>query len=160
MRKVLLLLGLLCSMTMSAQQVEKVGTVALGLPYAEALTAIKAEFGEPQSVSDDQVVYGKKTFMGMAFDEVKFRFRNGKFNEARFFCKVGSKAAAQKKMEEMAKTLGKTYNLSRDVEDDMTWFYKGGRSPLGIGHLFTLYTYAKQGAHGAELRYGPINFRD
>lgn len=143
---------------MSAQQVEKVGTVALGLPYAEALSAIKAEFGEPQSVSDEQVVYGKRTFQGMAFDELKFQFRNGKFNQARFFAKAGGKAAAQKKMEEIANVMKKAGDLSRDVEDDMSWFYKGGRSPLGIGHLFTIFTYAKQGAYGAELRYGPVNF--
>ena len=61
-------------------------------------------------------------------------------------------------MENIAQTMRTKYELSRDVEEDLTWFYKGGRSPLGIGHLFTIYTYRKQGAYGVELRYGPINF--
>ena len=93
MKKVFLLFALFVSMTVSAQRVEKVGTVQLGLPYNEALSAIKAEFGEPVSVSSDEVIYGKKNFRGFNYDEVKFRFKNGRFNEARFFMKVGSKVA-------------------------------------------------------------------
>lgn len=158
MKKVFLLFALFVSLAVSAQRVEKVGTVQLGLPYAEALSAIKAEFGEPVSASADEVIYGKKTFRGFAYDEVKFRFKNGRFNEARFFMKVGSKAGAQKKMEDIARELGKTEQLSRDIEDGNTWFYKGGVSPVGVSHLFTIYTYPRQGSHGTELRYGPVRF--
>ena len=159
MKKLLLLMGILFSMTVSAQRVAKVGTVELGLPYAEALQAIKAEFGEPVSVTENQeVVFGKKNFCGFNYDEVKFRFKNGRFNEARFFMKVGSKAGAQKRMEDIARELGKTEGLSRDIEDNNTWFYKGGVSPVGVSHLFTIYTYPKQGTYGTELRYGPVRF--
>ncbi|MBR6455964.1 MAG: hypothetical protein IKS72_03410 [Prevotella sp.] len=158
MKKVLLMMCLAFSLGASAQNVESVGTVELGSSYEEALAAIKAEFGDPQSVTEDEVILGPKKFRGFSFDEMKFRFKNGKFNEARFYSKVGSKAEAQKKMENIAQTMRTKYELSRDVEEDLTWFYKGGRSPLGIGHLFTIYTYRKQGAYGVELRYGPINF--
>ena len=158
MKKLFVLMCLVFSLGASAQNVESVGTVELGSSYEVALAAIKAEFGDPQSVSDDEVILGPKKFRGFSFDEVKFRFKNGKFNEARFYQKVGSKAEAQKKMENIAQTMRTKYELSRDVEEDLTWFYKGGRSPLGIGHLFTIYTYRKQGAYGVELRYGPINF--
>jgi len=158
MKKVFLLFALFVSMTVSAQRVEKVGTVQLGLPYNEALSAIKAEFGEPVSVSSDEVIYGKKNFLGFNYDEVKFRFKNGRFNEARFFMKVGSKGGAQKRMEDIARELGKTEGLSRDIEDNNTWFYKGGISPVGVSHLFTIYTYPKQGTYGTELRYGPVRF--
>ena len=147
MKKILLLMGILFSMTVSAQRVAKVGTVELGIPYAEALSAIKAEFGEPVSVSSDEVIYGKKNFRGFNYDEVK-----------RFFMKVGSKGGAQKRMEDIARELGKTEGLSRDIEDNNTWFYKGGISPVGVSHLFTIYTYPKQGAYGTELRYGPVRF--
>ena len=153
-----MMMCLVCSMTMSAQNTASVGTVELGSPYAEALSAIKAEFGEPKSISEDEVVFANKKFYGFSFDEVKFRFKNGKFNEARFYSRVGGRAAAQQKMENIATTMKTKYPLSRDVEEDLTWFYKGGLSPLGIGHLFTIYTYPKQGAYGVELRYGPINF--
>ena len=122
MKKVFLLFALFVSMTVSAQRVEKVGTVQLGLPYNEALSAIKAEFGEPVSVSNDEVIYGKKNFRGFNYDEVKFRFKNGRFNEARFFMKVGSKGGAQKRMEDIARELGKTEGLWRDLEDNNTWF--------------------------------------
>ena len=158
MRKVFLLMAMFVSLAMNAQRVEKVGTVELGKPYAEALEAIKAEFGEPVSVSEDQVVYGKKSYRGTTYDEVKFRFRDGKFNEARFFVKVGSKAAAQKRMEDIAREMKSSYDVSRDVEDDMSWFYKGGKSPVGVSHLFTIYTYPRQGSYGTELRYGPVRF--
>ena len=39
------------SMGLSAQNVESVGTVELGSAYDVALAAMKAEFGEPLSVS-------------------------------------------------------------------------------------------------------------
>ena len=159
MKKVLaVMLCLICSMAVSAQSVETVGTVELGSAYEEALKAIKAEFGEPVSASESEVVYANKKFRGFSFDEVKFRFKNGQFNEARFYSKVGSRGEAQRKMENIAQTMRTKYELSRDVEENMTWFYKGGRSPLGIGHLFTIYTYRRQGAYGVELRFGPINF--
>lgn len=159
MKKVLaVMLCLISSMAVSAQSVETVGTVELGSAYEEALKAIKAEFGEPVSASESEVVYANKKFRGFSFDEVKFRFQNGQFNEARFYSKVGSRGEAQRKMENIAQTMRTKYELSRDVEEDMTWFYKGGRSPLGIGHLFTIYTYRRQGAYGVELRFGPINF--
>ena len=158
MKKVLLLMSVFFSLCAMAQTTEKVGTVALGLPYSEALAAIKAEFGEPVSVSSDEVTFGKKAFQGFTFDEVKFRFKNGKFNEARFFAKVGAKGVAQRKMEDIAKNMGQHYNLSRDLEDDNSWFYKGGRAPVGVSHLFTIYTYPRQGSYGVELRYGPIRF--
>ena len=159
MKKVLaVMLCLISSMAVSAQSVESVGTVELGSAYEEALKAIKAEFGEPVSASESEVVYANKKFRGFSFDEVKFRFKNGHFNEARFYSKVGSRPEAQRKMENIAQTMRTKYELSRDVEEDMTWFYKGGRSPLGIGHLFTIYTYRRQGAYGVELRFGPINF--
>lgn len=159
MKKAVILVLLACSMAMNAQQKkEMVGTVVLGSNYSEALDAIKMEFGEPLSISENEVVYANKRFRGFSFDEVKFCFKNGKFNEARFYSKVGSKAEAQKKMENVAQTMKTRYPLSRDVEDGNTWFYKGGRSPLGIGHLFTLYTYPRKGAYGMEIRYGPINY--
>ena len=72
--------------------------------------------------------------------------------------KVGSKGGAQKRMEDIARELGKTEGLSRDIEDNNTWFYKGGISPVGVSHLFTIYTYPKQGTYGTELRYGPVRF--
>ena len=159
MKKVFMLMCLVCTMTTAgAQNSESVGTVELGSSYSEALNAIKAEFGDPQSISEDEVVCVNKRFYGFSFNEVKFRFKNGKFNEARFYSRVGSKSEAQRKMENIAQTLRTKYPLSRDVEEDLTWFYKGGRSPLGIGHLFTIYTYSRQGAYGVELRFGPINF--
>ncbi|MCR5132043.1 MAG: hypothetical protein K6C10_11370 [Prevotella sp.] len=158
MKRIVLLMSVFFSLCAMAQNDAKVGTVTLGLPYDQAVTAIKAEFGEPVSASADELVYSKKTFEGYTYDEVKFRFKNGKFNEARFFAKVGAKGAAQRKMEEVAKKMGQRYNLSRDIEEGNTWFYKGGRAPVGVSHLFTICTYPKQGSHGVELRYGPIRF--
>ena len=158
MKKAVILVLLACSLAMNAQQkTEMVGTIKLGSDYSEALNAMKMEFGEPLRTSEDEVVYANKRFRGFTFDEVKFCFKNGKFNEARFFSKVGTKAEAQKKMENVAQTMKTKYQLSRDVEGDSTWFYKGGCSPLGIGHLFTLYTYPRKGAYGMEIRFGPIN---
>ena len=66
--------------------------------------------------------------------------------------------SAQKRMEDIAREMKSSYDVSRDVEDDMSWFYKGGKSPVGVSHLFTIYTYPRQGSYGTELRYGPVRF--
>ena len=159
MKKVLFILSMMGALCANAQRVENVGTITLGLPYEDAIKAMKAEFGEPISISTDEVIYGKKNYQGFSFDEVKFRFKNGKFNEARFFSKTGPKAAAQKKMEDIAKVIGQKYSLSRDFEEDSnSWFYKGGTAPVGVSHLFTICTFPRQGTYGVELRYGPIRF--
>jgi hypothetical protein len=51
----------------------------------------------------------------------------------------------------------KKYGISKDKEDQGPWFYVGGISPRGIGHLFTIFMYRKLGNHCAELRFGPFN---
>lgn len=158
MKSFLLAVCLCFSMMASAQNVEKVGTVELGLPYDQALAAMKAEWGDPSSKNEREVTYKHKTYKGFEFDEVVFRFRNGKFNEARFFVKVGSRYAAQQRMEALAKEMGKEKTLSKDIEEGGAWFYKGGRAPSEAAPLFTLCTIPRKGAYGMELRYGPFNF--
>jgi len=158
MKKMLLMACLMVALTANAQSVAKVGNVELGKPYAEALEAIKAEYGEPKSVTENEVTYGQVKHEGFTFQEASFRFKDGKFNEARFYQKAGGKAASQQKMESLAKELKKSTNMTRDIEDDGLWFYKGGKSPLGFGHLFTLCSHPKQGVWYSEMRYGPFNF--
>lgn len=158
MKKFLTAICLGLSLMAHAQKVEKVGTVELGLPYVEAVAAMKAEWGEPSKENEQEVTYKHKTYKGFAFDEVVFRFKNGRFNEARFFVKVGSRYAAQKRMEELANEMGKENTLSKDLEEGGAWFYKGGRAPVEYAPLFTLCTIPRKGAFGTELRYGPFNF--
>lgn len=158
MKKLLAAICLCFSLVANAQNVEKVGNVELGLPYAEALSAMKAEWGNPSKENEQEVTYKHKTYKGFEFDEVIFRFKNGRFNEARFFVKVGSRYAAQKRMEELAKEMGKEKTLSKDVEEGGAWFYKGGRAPSEAAPLFTLCTIPRKGEYGMELRYGPFNF--
>ena len=116
LKKFLTAICLGLSLMAHAQKVEKVGTVELGLPYVEAVAAMKAEWGEPSKENEREVTYKHKTYKGFAFDEVVFRFKNGRFNEARFFVKVGSRYAAQKRMEELANKMGKENTLSKDLK--------------------------------------------
>lgn len=160
MRKSFVALCLSFSLMATAQNVEKVGTVELGLPYAEAVAAMKAEWGDPSKENDQEVAYKHKTYKGFAFDEIVFRFKEGRFNEARFFVKVGSRYAAQKRMEDLAREMGKDKTLSKDLEEGGAWFYKGGRAPSEYAPLFTLCTIPRKGVYGTELRYGPFNFNE
>jgi len=158
MRKVLLLLCLMIGMVVNAQNNTKVGNVELGTDYATALEQIKAEYGEPVSVTENMVTYKNKRHEGMNFDEVVFKFRNGKFNEARFYQKAGSRAASQKQLEVVAKEMGKNHNMTKDFEDGRIWFYKGGKAPVGLGHFMTISSTPRQGTYYTELRYGPFSF--
>lgn len=158
MRKTILALCFLGCLFAHAQSQVKVGSIVLGTVYHEALDAMKAEFGEPAMVSTTQVAYKNVHFKGFKFDELYFNFRNNKFCEARFYIGALNRNVAVNMKESLAKAFGESYNLSMDLEEDGSTFYKGGRGPSGIGHLFTIFTAPDHGRWTAQLRYGPFKY--
>ncbi|MCI6617263.1 MAG: hypothetical protein MSD82_00235 [Prevotella sp.] len=158
MRKIILALFITCSMTLYAQHESQVGNTKLGTVYEEALTSIKAEFGNPETVSTTQVKYKNVLYKGFKFDELYLNFRNNKFCEARFYMNALNKQVALNLKESLAKAFGQSQNLSKDLEEDGSTFYKGGRGPFGVGHLFTIFSAPNRGRWTAQLRYGPFNY--
>lgn len=154
-RLFLLILNCFFVLYAQADNGAKVATVSIGLPYKKALTDIKTEFGEPTTIGKQSVEYKNMTYHDFKFDLVIFKFKDGKLNEARFFMRAKNKLSADKKVEALSKELGKKYSLSEDYEDG-SYFYKGGLSPKGIGHLFTISVAKRHGVWDAELTYGPF----
>ena len=60
--------------------------------------------------------------------------------------------------EEVAKVLKRSHAITKDYEDKYTAFYKGGRSPMDFGHLFTIFVSPYKGGWTTQLRYGPFEF--
>ena len=92
---------------------------------------------------------------GFVFDKVLFKFKAAKFNEARFFIYAKNKAAAVKDLSRLSEAFKKNYSLAEDYENGL-YFYKGGISPKGIGHLFTISVAKRQGNWNTELTFGPF----
>ena len=158
MRYFIFALFMACCMTSYAQQESMVGNTKLGAVYEEALISLKAEFGEPEQESITQIKFKNVHFKGFKFDALCLNFRNNRFSEARFYMNASNKQAALHLKESLAKAFSQNQELSKDLEEDGSTFYKGGRGPLGIGHLFTIFSAPNNGRWTAQLRYGPFIF--
>lgn len=163
MKKIFLALALVVSLSVKAQQNVDVAGATFGASYDETLETLKENFGAPSSKDKTQLVYLNRMFEGMKADRVEMGFQelNGttKLNQARFYFFCANKSAAVAKTKVLAKVMQAKYDVSYDEEDSGTAFYKGGRSPLGVGSLFTIYVSPYQGKWTCQLRYGKFQFR-
>ena len=161
MRKVLLALALMVSMAMHAETI--VGAT-FGATYDETVAALKGSYGEPSSKTENSLVYLNKTFEGFTANHVEMGFQQlgetTKFNQARFYFFCANKAAAVAKMKTIAKKMGEKYTVSYDEEDEGVAFYKGGRSPLGMGSLFTIFVSPYQGKWTCQVRFGAFKYKN
>ncbi len=152
----LTMLVLFCPATLQAQGI---GSVKFGSAYEEAVRHIRETFGEPTTATADEMVYNDKSFEGFSWNRITFRFKSGRLCEARFYMKQASKRSAKTQLDIIATALGKKHPLSLDYEEDGTRFYAGGRSPLGIGRLFTVFVSPLNGQWSDQLRFGPFKFK-
>ena len=164
MKKVLLALALMVSsLAVSAKQDAEVAGASFGASFTETLTALKGNWGEPNTQADNKLVYLNKNFEGMKADRMEFGFQqlNGSnvLNQARVYFYCANKAAAVAKMKALVKKMEQKYAVSYDEEDGGTAFYKGGQSPLGIGSLFTIFVSPFQGKWTCQVRYGKFTFK-
>lgn len=135
-----------------------IGNVKFGTPREVAVHEIELLFGAPSALSDDQMIYTNRDFEGYRWNEVVFNFKKGKLTEARFFMDKNNKTHAKKEMREMANYFGQKYSISDDIEEDGTEFYTCGRSPVGLGRLFTLFVAPRNAIWTTQLRFGPFKF--
>lgn len=152
-----LILSLVFSLSASSQGRKLLEGVDFGMPMDKATAAIQRIYGAPEQKGESTISYTKKSFRGMTFDQIEFGFKEGRLVDARFVCDCKTRVESSSKMDAIAAMMKKSYEISKDKEDQGPWFYVGGISPRGIGHLFTIFMYRRQGIHCAELRYGPFN---
>lgn len=133
----------------------KIGNIVFGDDYNKALTAIKQNFGVPDIVDKSVVEYKNKNHFGVNFDKVIFRFTDSKLVEACFISYKNSKNTANKSIQVLADIIKSDYDLSMDIEDDGTYFYKGGLAKSMDGRLFTLFIRKYSGRWTIQMRYGP-----
>lgn len=152
-------LSLLLTLSMSATA-QEIGNVRFGSAQSEAITNIKALFGEPATSTTDGITYKNKTYAGMTWNEIHFNFKDGVLSEARFYMNAKNKAAALQQMAREATAMGKSNVMTKDYEDDGTPFYAGGKSPDGYGHLFTIFASPRAGRWTSQLRFGPFSVKN
>ena len=163
MKKTFLSLALMVSLTISARRSVDVEGVSFGTSYEETIAVLQKTFGLPSVKVPDKLVYLDEKFEGMKADKVEFGFQEVDgtpvLNQARFYFLCNNKASAVEKMKTLAKNMGTKYNISYDVEEGGTEFYKGGISPIGIGNLFTIYVSPYQGKWTCQVRYGKFQLK-
>lgn len=142
----------------SLVQAQGIGEVKFGSSRQVAAMAIEAMFGEPTHSSEDVMSFRDKMFEGYKWDQVDFKFTDGKLTEARFYMDQKSKSLARRKQYSISRTLAKNHALSEDIEEDGSRFYAGGKSPIYYGHLFTLFISPRNGEWSNQLRFGPFKF--
>lgn len=154
MRKAILGLCFMCATVAGARGIE---SIKFGTTYQEAVTNIKASLGEPLSSDTNVLTYKDVSFKGFTWNEITFRFKNGKLVEARCYMNQKNKRMATAKMSAIAKAMEKDYSMSMDYEDDGNLFYAGGTSPLGYGRLFTIFISPRNGVWTTQMRFGPFS---
>lgn len=147
-----------CIMMTALSYAHGLSTELFGTRYAEALRNIESILGKSAKVEADKVIYNKVEYEGMTWDEAYFKFSDGQLVEARFYSRQAGKAKALRHLEEVAKVLKRSHAITKDYEDKHTAFYKGGRSPMDFGHLFTIFVSPYKGGWTTQLRYGPFEF--
>ncbi len=156
MRKLVVALGLLIA-TMA--RAHGFGEVRFGMVYDEALSSIKTVYGEPVVANSDVVSYYDVAYEGFRWDEISFRFTNGKLTEARCYMNHKNKGTAAKQLSAIAQAMQKSYAMTMDYEEDGNVFYAGGKSPVGIGHLFVVFMSPRDRMWTSQLRFGPFRFK-
>lgn len=135
---------------------EGLGSKSFGRERRVVLDSLKLSFGAPLREEGEQVIFAHPVQEGVQWDEGVVRFADGLLIEARFVVRQSSKAAARRMLREVAEQLSARHSVSHDVESDGNPFYMGGRSPAGLGRLFTLYVAKWRGQWSCQLRYGPF----
>lgn len=161
MVKRLLLAVLLLQSLMAVGQTERENIeFQFGDTYEKTLQHLVAQIGQPESEDSLCITYHQPIFQGIKFNKVEFGFQKAvmglRLNQARFLIACPNKAAAIVKMRHLANTLEQRYTVSYDEEEGALPFYMGGRAPMGVGPLFTIYIVPAHGQWMCNLRYGPF----
>ena len=156
MKKLLLALLLALPLPFDAQTID---TSLFGVSCHEALAALEKEFGKPKATTDEKLSYCNIQYEGVVWDEAYFMFRDSKLCEVRMYKRQGRKANAVQGVRTVARNMGAKHVVTKDLEEDGTPFYKGGKTPVDFGHLFTIYASPYKGAWSTQLRFGPFSFR-
>lgn len=138
----------------------KIRNLAFGTEYAIAATEIKHNFTEPTSKTLDMIVCDSIDYLNVKFDKVVFAFKESRLSEARFVIYYKNKWDARRGIQYMAAELKNYFDLSKDLEDDGSYFYKGGIAKSVDGKLFTLYVKKDNGRWSVQLRYGPYRLEE
>ncbi len=156
MKKIFLLT--ICVWMFALSYAHTLSTELFGSRYPDAMRNIEAMLGKPTTEVDGKVVYKNVKYEGMSWNEAYFKFAQGVLVEARFICMTPTKSTSLRHLEDIAKVMKQSHDMTKDYEDRHTAFYKGGRSPMEFGHLFTIFVSPYKGRWSAQLRYGPFEF--
>ena len=153
MKKALLGLCLMCATMANAQGI---GKVRFETAYDEAVPCIEAILGTPVAADANAITCKNVSFKGFKWSEITFKFKEGRLTEARCYMNQRNKKAATSQLSDIAKVMEKEHVMTMDFEDDGNLFYAGGTSPMGYGHLFTIFISPRNGIWTTQMRFGPF----
>lgn len=154
MRKILMTL---CLMFATLAQAQDLKTLKFGTIFDDAIINIKSSLGEPTTSNTNLVVYQNVHYRGFKWDKITFKFAQRKLCEVRCYMNKKNKQQALTQLFAIAKTMKKDYSITMDYEDDGDVFYSGGVSPMGFGHLFTIFVSPYNSIWTAQMRFGPFS---
>lgn len=154
MRKILMAL---CLMFATLAQAQDLKTLKFGTIFDDAIINIKSSLGEPTTSNTNLVVYQNVHYRGFKWDKITFKFAQRKLCEVRCYMNKKNKQQALTQLSAIAKTMKKDYSITMDYEDDGDVFYSGGVSPMGFGHLFTIFVSPCNSIWTAQMRFGPFS---
>ncbi|KGF17504.1 hypothetical protein HMPREF1640_06960 [Prevotella sp. S7-1-8] len=154
MRKILMTL---CLMFVTLAQAQDLKTLKFGTIFDDAIINLKSSLGEPTTSNTNLVVYQNVHYRGFKWDKITFKFAQRKLCEVRCYMNKKNKQQALTQLSAIAKTMKKDYSITMDYEDDGDVFYSGGVSPMGFGHLFTIFVSPYNSIWTAQMRFGPFS---
>lgn len=154
MKKILMTLCLMFATLTQAQDLKK---LKFGTIFDDAIINIKSSLGEPTTSDTSLVVYQNIHYRGLKWDKITFKFAQQKLCEVRCYMNKKNKQQALTQLSTIAKTMKKDYPITMDFEDDGSVFYAGGVSPMGFGHLFTIFVSPHKNSWTAQMRFGPFS---
>lgn len=147
----------LCLMFATLAQAQDLKTLKFGTIFDDAIINIKSSLGEPTTSNTNLVVYQNVHYRGFKWDKITFKFAQRKLCEVRCYMNKKNKQQALTQLSAIAKTMKKDYSITMDYEDDGDVFYSGGVSPMGFGHLFTIFVSPCNSIWTAQMRFGPFS---
>ena len=165
MKKLFILLILL-PMMVKAQVVGHVCGVKFGTSYGNAFFKLQQVYhGDATFYKEDCIYYSSKTFEGIVFDGLMFKFitkdHQKLFDGADFSVSYSEESKALETRRKLIESLGKTFKIEKVTTPEGYIEYCGGISPLNrVEYGFRIYiSWANiEYPYTVHLEFGPYGF--
>ncbi len=167
MKKLFLLLFMAIPVLANAQndRITEICGVKFGTSYSSAKTTLEARFGKDESTNTDYLLFWEKSYAGISFDLIQFKFVASQLNQVKFTIFSKTVQEARSERDKIVEILKRKYSLTQKTDDDGEISYRGGTSPLN-DDKYGFFVYVQASSILEEypfvtvLNYGPYGYGD